>query len=282
MWKKALLILSIGLLGIVALLFGFMKFKNWNSNDLGLAVLTLIKNVQGRSVALDAIADLDVLPVNHQAWTDLLEKHVDQKGMVNYTGFIMDSSELIQYLDLLSSNPPGKSWSKAEQLAYWINAYNAFTVKLIIDYYPLESIKEIAGGLPMLDSPWDIKFFRIGGIPFDLNTIEHQILRAKFEEPRIHFAINCASISCPKLRTEAYSAQQLEQQLEEQTLDFLNDPERNLISANETKLSRIFDWFQRDFVKQSDIPTFIQQYNVSINKEQKIQFLDYDWALNED
>ena len=136
-------------------------------------------------------------PFNHSLWNDLLQKHVSVQGNVNYKGFKLDYSDLERYLQSLSDNIPNKSWSKAEKLSYWINAYNAYTIKLIIDKYPLKSIKDI-------NRPWDQRFIKLGEKIYTLNDIEHEILR-KMNEPRIHFAIVCASISCPKLQNEAFT-----------------------------------------------------------------------------
>ncbi|NJO02052.1 MAG: DUF547 domain-containing protein [Bacteroidia bacterium] len=199
------------------------------------------------------------------------------------TGALLRGRHYLEaYLDTLSRNPPSARWPPEAQLAYWINAYNAFTVKLIIDHYPLQSIKDIGGGIAMVNSPWDIKFFKIGGIDFDLNTIEHKILRVKFDEARIHFAINCASISCPRLRREAYLADQLEQQLEDQARQFINDPGKNIITKTEARLSPIFDWFRSDFTRGQSLPDFLQKYTQQrLSPGLAIQYLEYDWALNE-
>src|SRR5690606_7886580 len=127
------------------------------------------------------------------------KKHVAPNGLVNYNGFKQDKQQLDLYLKLLQAGVPDPDkWSKEEQLAYWINAYNAFTIKLIIDNYPLKSIKDLNStiAIPTINSIWDDKFFSLGGQKFSLNMIEHGILRKDFDEPRIHFAINCASISC--------------------------------------------------------------------------------------
>jgi hypothetical protein len=161
--------------------------------------------VRGEEVNVALIERERSPQVNHQEWTRLLRQYVSKRGEVNYRGFKADREALQRYLNQLSQNAPSKNWTQAQKLAYWINAYNAFTVKLIIDHYPIKSIKEISEGLPMINSPWDLKFFKIMGIEFDLNTIEHTILRGQFREPRIHFAINCASVSCPQLRDEAYT-----------------------------------------------------------------------------
>jgi hypothetical protein len=145
-------------------------------------------------------------PVQHQQWDSLLQKHVTAEGWVDYDGFIKDSLDLRSYLNLLSENHPDPgTWTNEERMAYWINAYNAFTVDLILRHYPLESIKDIRPGIPFVNTVWDIKFINIQGQTYDLNNIEHGILRPKFDEPRIHFAVNCASVSCPKLMNRAYT-----------------------------------------------------------------------------
>lgn len=223
-------------------------------------------------------------PVSHEQWDKLLKKHVSADGKVNYKGFIKDSTDLNKYLKLLSDNLPDEnSWTKNEQLAYWINAYNAFTVQLVIRHYPLKSIKDIVKiNIPLVNSPWDIKFIKIGNAKMDLNTIEHDIIRKKFKEPRIHFSLVCASKSCPKLRNEAFTAGKLEEQLTAQAKDFLKDSSRNKISKDKIELSKIFDWYSSDFPKGDKLIEFLNQYSpVQINKDVKISYMDYDWDLNE-
>ncbi len=250
-------------------------------NDIGLNVISWVKKIRGGNVNLESLNKINTPMMNHDSWTTLLNAYVTESGQVNYKGFIQDSTRLQQYLDELSHHPPGINWSEAEQIAYWINAYNAFTVKLIIDHYPLKSIKDIGEGNALLSSPWDIKFFKIGDVDFDLNTIEHKILRVDYIEPRIHFAINCASISCPKLRNEAFVAERLDQQLEDQTRYFLSNPIKNIISPDETKLSKLLDWFKSDFLKVSTMEEFIKKHNPNFNVSNDIEYLDYDWNLNE-
>jgi hypothetical protein len=212
-------------------------------------------------------------------------KYVDHDGNVNYAGFQKDSVELNKYLDILAHHAPDKEkWSRENQLAYWINVYNAFTIKLILDHYPVKSIKDIGSliQIPFINSPWDIKLIEIAGEKYDLNNVEHSILRKEFDEPRIHFAIVCASFSCPKLRMEAYTAEKLETQLQEQAISFINDPIRNKISKKEAELSKIFSWFKSDFTKNGSLEEFINQYsNTTLDKHSKISFMDYNWALNE-
>ena len=224
-------------------------------------------------------------PPAHAQWTVLLQKYVDSSGNVNYVGIQEDSIQLNKYLDLLQQNPPDPvNWSKEAQLAYWINLYNAFTLQLVIRHYPVYSIKDIGSKIqiPFVNTPWDIKFIDISGEKLDLNNVEHSILRKKFNEPRIHFAINCASFSCPKLRREAYEAQLLDEQLEEQAIDFINDPERNELSEDHVRLSKIFDWFKGDFTDSGSLIDFINQYAiVNVQPKAKISYLQYDWSLNE-
>lgn len=223
--------------------------------------------------------------MKHEQWTILLQKYVGRDGTVNYKGFQKDSLDLNAYLNELSTNAPDEnSWSGEEQIAYWINAYNAFTVKLILDHYPLESIKDIGAAIqiPFINSPWDIKFIEINGDKLDLNNIEHSILRKKFNEPRIHFAINCASFSCPQLRREAYIADRLDVQLEEQAIQFINDSERNNIAPAHAEVSKIFSWFKGDFTKNGSLKEFLNQYaKIKIEEDVKISHLDYNWSLNE-
>lgn len=224
-------------------------------------------------------------PVSHEQWNQLLKKYVTTDGKVNYKGFLKDSIELNKYLQLLSDNPPDESaWSSQEQLAYWINAYNAFTIKLILKYYPIKSIKDIGSSIqiPFVNTPWDVKFINIGKEKMDLNNIEHGVIRKKFHEPRIHFSIVCASRSCPKLRNEAFTADRLEEQLTAQAKDFLSDSFRNKVSADELQLSKILDWYSMDFPKGEKFIEFLNKYSpVRINKNANITYLDYNWNLNE-
>jgi hypothetical protein len=223
--------------------------------------------------------------VTHGAWTALLQKHVDGRGLVDYKGFMADSVALNSYLQLLGNNAPAAGWNREEKLAYWINAYNAFTVKLITLHYPVKSIKDIgpATQIIFVNTPWDKKFFSIGGKSMTLNTIEHKILRKKFKEPRIHFAVNCASISCPKLLNVAYEAATLDAQLTAQARAFLADTDKNQVNASNPKLSSIFKWFNGDFKKTGlSKVAYINQYApVAIDKDANLDYLDYNWNLNE-
>ncbi|MDQ3141683.1 MAG: DUF547 domain-containing protein [Bacteroidota bacterium] len=218
----------------------------------------------------------------HQKWNELLTKHVDKNGFVNYKSFIMDSNQLNIYLKKLETQSPQKSWSKNEVMAFWINAYNAFTVQLILRNYPVKSIKDIGGKIPFVNSTWDIKFIKIGNELLDLNNIEHTKLRKQFHDPRLHMVLVCASKSCPVLRREAFTAQRLFKQMDEQTKSFLKDPSRNSIKSSEAKLSMIFKWYGKDFKGKKGIVDFINKYQEKkIDKKSKISYLDYDWSINE-
>ncbi len=224
------------------------------------------------------------IPPSHSIWNNLLKKYVSKEGAVNYKGFIADKNTFEEYLNILSTTPSQASWSKEERLVYWINAYNAFTVKLIIDHYPVKSIKDIGAKLaiPGLNSVWDAKFITIGGKKYSLNNIEHGILRKKFNEPRIHFAVVCASYSCPPLRAEAYSAEHIERQLTEQTRIFLSDKRKNVISSDKLQISKIFSWFKGDFTKNTSLIDFLNKYtDTNISASAKMSHLSYDWQLNE-
>lgn len=224
-------------------------------------------------------------PISHKTWDGLLKRHAKPDGKVDYKGFAKDEPLLNQYLTLISQNHPNDAnWSEAQQLAYWINAYNAFTVKLILDNYPIKSIKDITKGpsIPFINSPWDIKFIEIENQTYDLNNIEHGILRQHFNEPRIHFAINCASVGCPRLLNEAYKAETLESQLQKMTIEFINGKGITEIRDDYIQISLIFSWFGSDFKKETTLIEFLNKYShTKINENVNVDFFSYDWHLNE-
>ena len=221
-----------------------------------------------------SVTELVVEKINHNLFHELLQKHVNIKGNVNYKGFISDKKQLNTYLLLLSKTPPGDSWTKEEKLAYWMNAYNAFTIKLIIDHYPIKSIKDIK-------SPWDYRFIKIDKKWYTLNDIEHRILR-KMNEPKIHFGINCASYSCPPLLNKAFTSATVNNDLEFLAHQFINDKSRNTISENNIELSKIFQWFSKDFKTDGSLIDFLNNYsNIQIMSTAKKSYKKYDWNLNE-
>lgn len=223
--------------------------------------------------------------ISHKSFDALLQKYVDEAGLVNYKGLKAERVKLKSYLSLLEANPPKASWTRDQKLAYWINAYNAFTLELILEHHPINSIKDIGATIkiPFVNTPWDIKFINIGDEEYDLNNIEHGIIRKEFDEPRIHFALVCAAVSCPKLQNRAYEPQKLDQQLTNAATEFLADPAKNEFkNSNQATLSKIFNWYGGDFKNNSTLIEYINQYSpTKLSKGAEIDWKDYDWALNE-
>jgi hypothetical protein len=223
----------------------------------------------------------------HEAFSGLLQKYV-HNGLVDYDGFSKDPA-FESYLSILASTDP-TTLGKDAQLALWINAYNAYTIKLIADRMPISSIRDIGLGLPVISGPWSISFANVGGKEYSLNEIEHDIIREQFGDPRIHFALVCASRSCPRLRAEAYEAHLLDGQLEEDARRFINDPGLNQFdsASRVIRLSKIFDWYQSDFEeKAGSVRLFIRPYIDSDQAREllwkenvSVMFLEYDWSLN--
>ncbi|MFD2202465.1 DUF547 domain-containing protein [Shivajiella indica] len=245
----------------------------------------LISLLFNHSCGYSELGQSNSRPPSHQIFDELLKKYVNPEGLVNYKGFIQDKAKLEKYLDLLSNNAPDRrNWTKEEQLAYWINAYNAFTIKLIVDNYPVNSIKDLDPkvSIPLVNTVWHIKFFKIGGKDASLDELEHKILRKEFDEPRIHFAINCASFSCPKLLNEAFLSEDIDSQLDKVAKSFINDPLRNKITSDKVEISQIFSWFKGDFTKNGSLIDYLNKYSlVKISQNAKISHLTYDWSLNE-
>jgi hypothetical protein len=224
----------------------------------------------------------------HSLFSKLLERHVEN-GLVDYTGFREDPS-FQTYLDLLASTDPASMPDRNDQLALWINAYNAYTIKLIVDRLPLSSIRDIGLGLPVVSGPWSIAFARVGGKEYTLNEIEHDIIRGQFRDARVHFALVCASMSCPKLRREAYEGGRLDEQLEDDARRFMNDDVLNRFDAERgvVSLSKIFDWYESDFEESAgSVRLFILRYvdsqeerDLLWREEVEIVYLPYDWSLN--
>lgn len=228
----------------------------------------------------------------HASWNTLLKSYV-RKGVVNYAGLKQAGGPALDgYLRSLESVCPGDydKWTREQKLAFWINAYNAYTVKLVLTHYPIKSIRSIGflPGAAFRESFIPLKALR--GEVLSLNDIEHEILRKEFREPRIHFAINCASKSCPALQSEVYRSATLDTQLTLATRQFVSDTSKNRFDAASSTLylSAIFDWFREDFERSSrTLPAFVARYAepaiaaaLSDGEKVRVKFLDYDWALN--
>lgn len=248
----------------------------------------------------------------HTAWGVLLKKHLvlgegARTSRVRYAGFLADRAALRAYLDAISavSETEFKSWSRPGQLAYLLNAYNAFTVEKVLTRYPdLKSIRDFG---TVFGNPWKDRFIRLFGGQVSLDHIEHDLMRARgvYDEPRVHFAANCASIGCPMLREEAYVGERLDEQLEDQARRFLSDRARNRLNAEARRLevSKIFDWYAVDwrsghrgisprgvavvsreqfFAKYADLMADRAEDRALIREARlPLAFLDYDWALND-
>lgn len=248
--------------------------------------------------ALTARADFD-----HGAWDDLLKAHVQSidnghSTAVDYAGMARDRAALKSYLDGLAAvdSATFAGWTQAAQLAFLINAYNAWTVELILSEWPdLDSIKDLGS---LFRSPWKKAFIPLLGDTRSLDDIEHEMIRGDdrpYREPRIHFAVNCASIGCPALRAEAFRGADLERQLDEQTRQFLGDPSRNRYADGTFALSSIFKWYRKDFERgwqgYTALTDFLLDYPAALGipdrdldrvgrGDVRIEYLDYDWDLN--
>ncbi|MGE3597016.1 MAG: DUF547 domain-containing protein [Dehalococcoidia bacterium] len=242
---------------------------------------------------------------HHSAWDALLKRHVvisesGNASRVDYAGFQSNRNALRAYLANLSAVAPAHyaDWSRAQKLAFLINAYNAFTIELILRSYPeLTSIKDLGN---LLRSPWEIEFFGLLGKTRSLDDIEHGLIREPgiFDEPRIHFAVVCASVGCPMLRDEAYTEDHLEAQLQDGMIRFLSDRSRNYFDASSRSLrvSRLFDWYAGDFERAQDESRSVEdlfRHLAAILTDDPyterevgfgnylIRYLDYDWSLND-
>ncbi len=241
---------------------------------------------------------------DHGLFDQILAKHLvakdgGQSTWVDYAKIQAESADTLdQYLAALSavSAEQFNDWPQSEQLAFLINAYNAWTIQLIIDNYPgIDSIRDLG---TWIKSPWKKSFIPLLGETLSLDDIEHGRIRAEgvYQDPRIHFAVNCASIGCPPLRTEAFTGDKLDQQLTEQTQLFLMDSSRNRVDGKKLELSSIFKWYRGDFEKgwlgYQSLSAFLYDYRqaLGLNEQQsaqlkaedfKIRFLDYDWNLND-
>ena len=209
------------------------------------SIVTYVNTVSQPSVT-KRVKQKAIEKVNYDLWAVLLKKNVSATGVVNYEGFRKDSDKFNDFLRQLSKVKINTTWTKSDKMAYWINVYNAYTIKLIVNNFPLSGIKKI-------DSPWKQKFFTINGKVMSLSEGEHEILRG-YGDPRIHFAINCASASCPRLIQVPYRASNLERLLERQTKEFINDPFYNTITDYTVNVSKLFDWYKNCLLYTSPSP----------------------------
>lgn len=235
------------------------------------------------------VAGAQARAFDHAGFDALLRAHV-RAGLVDYDAFARDP-RFERYLDDLAAFDPA-SLPRADALAFWIDAYNAYTIALIVSHDERASIRNINRSFGLaLKGPWRERLVRVGGRTYSLDEVEHGIIRPRFAEPRIHFALVCAALGCPPLRSEAYRGEVLEAQLEEQTRRFLRDaPDRNRVDVarRRVELSRIFDWYGEDFGgSAAAIGRFVGRYfppgperALLESGRFELSFTRYDWALN--
>ncbi|MDA0834450.1 MAG: DUF547 domain-containing protein [Planctomycetota bacterium] len=271
----------------------YAKIAVFSGIAVGIMVTTFCYAGSAVMVGVDVSVSkqVPVEEIHHEAWDRLLRKHVDKAGYVDYTQWkasAADQKLLDDYLNHLSAAKISRNSSRESQLAFWINAYNALTVKGILREYPTSSIRNHTAKVVGYNIWKDLQLL-VAGKPYSLETIEHEILR-KMNEPRIHFAIVCASIGCPRLLNEAYVAERLDEQLTMNTKNFFAD--RSKFSADTKSgvihVSPILDWFADDFGKNSAeqlqtiapyVPDSAQRLTAS--GKARVKYLDYDWSLND-
>lgn len=222
---------------------------------------------------------------SHELFDQVLQEYVDSQGRVDYARLKSDPGTLESYLDLLAVNAPGDNATFQTGLAFWINAYNALTIKGVLDHYPTTSVRKVKlfGGF------FSRIKFQVGGRSYTLDNIEHDIIRYEFGDPRIHFALVCASLGCPILEKRAFVPETLEKRLDNTTANFINNPEKVRLDRENSilHLSQIFEWYAEDFEDtHGSVINFISEYlpeadAAFLKKEEvRIQYLKYDWSLN--
>ena len=249
-------------------------------NKMGLYAAVRIGSIAFVLILL--ISSMAAAVPDHSIFGDLLAKY-NQAGHVDYAGIKAEEDRLDAYLDQLSNIDP-ESLSSSDRFAFYVNAYNAWTIKLILSGYPgLKSIKDLGH---LFKSPWKRKLVVLQDKKVTLDHIEHDILRPQFQDPRVHFAVNCASLGCPPLFNEPFKGDLLEQQLNTATTAFINDRRYNRLEGNTLYVSKIFKWFKEDF--DHDVIGFFEQFAADELKSAlkdrratvKVAYLDYDWGLN--
>ena len=229
---------------------------------------------------------------DHAGFTAILDGVVDEDGYVDYAALKAHPGALDAYVVRLAQTDP-VNLPDADRLAFWLNAYNAYTLYLVRERYPVGSILGTDTGpfIPGVNSPFAAEFAVVGGERMSLDDIEHGVVREEFDEPRVHFALVCAAVSCPPLRDEAYRGDALDDQLDDQGRRFIRNPLRNQVDLNrgEVVLSKIFDWFKKDFGDSSDdVQRFLAPYAATEAERAAlaaarldVEYADYDWSLND-
>lgn len=262
-------------------------------------------------VSTTALLSQETENFSHDPFNSFLQKYVNDKGLVDYQGIKNDGKLLDEYLTMIRNLDPDKfeKWSRKEKMAFWINAYNAITIKGIVMNYPIEYGSVISrarfpkNSIRQIDDFWDKIFIQVMGKDISLNEIEHEILRKKYKDPRIHFVLVCAAIGCPILEDSAFYGKNLDQRLENAARAFINNPDKVRLDRdnNTLYLSSIFDWYKKDFKSSENKPQSLENYpgdlqgviefvtsylpeddkNYILKNNPGIEFLDYDWTLND-
>ncbi len=214
---------------------------------------------------------------DHSIWDELMKQYVTPAGKVDYKSLKINKNKVSAYLKELKAHTPGTDWSDDEKTAYYINMYNAYTIQFIISKYPVKSPKDISYSGKDI---WHLKLVELGNKKLTLTNVE-DILRG-YGDPRIHFAINCGAVSCPRLLNRAYKAKTLDQDLTLQTKRFINNTAKNIIKPKKIQISKIFEWYAVDFkTEKTGVIDFINKYSkVQIKPDAKIEYLPYSWTLN--
>lgn len=250
-----------------------------------LAILFIVSQAIYSQSATDGPETKDDKEKIHRPFDILLQIYVDGNRF-DYRSLYRNKTDLKRlhdYVEAMEVTDPS-AWEEGAALAYWINLYNAATLKLILDNYPLKSIKDLGG---FFSSPWKKKILIVNNVgELSLDEVEHDIIRARFKDARIHFALNCASISCPPLRNRAFYSETLDSQLDEAVRKTLEDEAWMKISEKEIRLTKIFDWYDNDFQEyKNSTREFIASYFPKLEKElldenRKIKYFGYNWKLN--
>lgn len=216
---------------------------------------------------------------DHSIFDRLLNEYVSSTGKVDYGGMKRKVDTLDKYLVQLLNIAPASDWTKNECKAYYINAYNAYTLKFVLVKYPVKSVKDISFSGKDI---WNTRLVKLGGKAYTLQQVENDLLR-RMGDARIHFAINCASYSCPRLWNHAYTADNVSSRMTKLTKEYINNEKHNIITAKKVKVSKLFEWYSEDFVKTGQtLIDFLNKYSdVQINANAKIEYLPYNWSLNE-
>jgi len=217
---------------------------------------------------------------SHAALDSILKKYVNDEGMVNYAELKKDRAPLDAYLKTTASvtEKEFKGWDEKAQIAFLMNVYNAETLQYIVGNYPVKSIKKLG---PLIGSGWDEKNVELFGGKTTLNKVEHDMLRKDYVEPRLHFALVCAAISCPPLRAEAFTADALDAQLTDQAKVFLSQSDKNRVEGDTLYLSSIFKWYGDDFdVDGSSVKKYVNDFFEADTTKLDVKYTDYDWDLN--